>query len=322
MDAHAAAAAGHHPGRLDMARVDVHQHVWTTPLLDRLAVRTALPRVRRSGGLTVLHCAGEQPYVIDVLAEDPERRSALTRGAGLDLALVAISSPIGIEALPRACALDLIEAHLEGVGALPTTFAPWGPIALDGIDADDVDALLGGGCVGVSLPAGALAGPDWLELVGPVLERVAARGVPLLVHPGPAPGQLIADASLTEPLWWRALTDYVAQMQAAWLTFASRGRREHPNLAVVFAMLAGLAPMLGERLATRGGPRVDLRDPRTFYETSSYGATAVGAIARLVGDSQLLYGSDRPVIEPIATDRDVRLQINGAALIAPIGAPA
>jgi predicted TIM-barrel fold metal-dependent hydrolase len=303
-------------------RVDVHQHFWTAPLLDRLAARTALPWVRHRDGLTVLHCAGEQPYVIDVPAEAPESHAELVRRDGIDLALVAISSPVGIEALPRDSALGLIEAHLDGVRSLPSTFAPWGPVALDGVDADDVDALLASGCVGVSLPAGALAGPHWLERVGPVLERAAAQQAPLLVHPGPAPGQAVADASLGEPLWWRALTDYVAQMQAAWLTFASRGRREHPDLVVIFAMLAGGAPLLSERLTTRGGPPVELADPRIFYDTSSYGPAAVGAMARLVGEAQLVYGSDRPVIEPIATDRDSRLQANGGGLIAALGAAA
>ncbi len=297
-------------------RVDVHQHIWTSPLLDRLSARCAPPLVRRSDGLVVLHCAAEHPYVIDVVAEAPERRATLVRDDGLDLALIAISSPVGIEALPRDSALSLIDAHLEGVGMLPKEFAAWGPIALDGADADEVDDLIARGCVGISLPAGALAGPDRFELVGAVLERIAARGVPLLVHPGRAPGQRSDDVALGEPPWWRALTDYISQMQAAWLTFASHGRREHPELVVVFAMLAGCAPLLSERLATRGGPAVELRDPRVFYETSSYGPTAVEAIARRVGAAQLVYGSDRPVIEPIATGRDLILQANGAGLIA------
>jgi 6-methylsalicylate decarboxylase len=297
-------------------RIDVHQHIWTAPLIERLAARDALPLVRQSEGLTVLHSAAEQPYVIDLLAESAERRAALVRGDHLDRALIALSSPIGVEALPRDGALELIDAYLEGVGGLPGEFAAWGPVALDGADPDDVDALLAQGCVGISLPAGALDGPDQLELVGPVLERTAALGVPLFVHPGRGHRQRAIPAAFGEPLWWRALTDYVAQMQAAWLTFASLGRRDHPELTVVFAMLAGCAPLQCERLETRGGPAVELRDPRTFYETSSYGPAAVETMARRVGEGQLLYGSDRPVIEPIATGRENVLQANAASLFA------
>jgi predicted TIM-barrel fold metal-dependent hydrolase len=301
---------------------DVHQHIWTAPLLDGLAARDRLPMVRRSDGLAVLHSVSEPAYVINVAAEDPDQRAALVRRDGLDLALVAISSPIGIEALPRESALELIHAHLEGVHSLPDEFAAWGPVALDGPDPHDVDDLLARGCVGISLPAGALAGPGRLEVIGPVLERAAACNLPVLVHPGRAPGQSAATVEFDEPLWWRALTDYVAQMQAAWLTFASLGRREHPDLVVVFALLAGCAPLHSERLSARGGPPIELRDPRVFYETSSYGPAAIEMMARRVGECQLVYGSDRPVLDPAPTGREALLQANGAALLHRVGAPA
>ena len=296
--------------------IDAHQHIWTEPLLERLAQRDSLPLVRYEDGLTVLHSAAESPYVIDVAAEAPERRAARVHDDGLDLALVAISSPIGIEALPRERALELIDAHLDGVLALPTEFAAWGPIAVDGAAPDEVDHLLGRGCVGISLTAGALASPDSFERLHPVLERVGRRDVTLFVHPGRAPGQRPIPSEFGEPLWWRALTDYVSQMQAAWLSFVTRGRREHPELKVLFAMLAGGAPLLAERLDARGGPSVDLCDPLTFYENSSYGPAAVEMMVRRVGEAQLLYGSDRPVIEPQPTGRDRLLQANGSQLLA------
>lgn len=295
-------------------RVDVHQHIWTDPLLAGLATRVSPPLVRRSDGLTVLHTEAEQPYVIDVATESADQRAGLVRRDGLDLALIALSSPIGIEALPRESALELIDAHLAGVTALPSQFAVWGPIVPEGADADQVDHLLARGCVGVSLPAGALAGPDQLNRVGAILERTAEHQVPLFVHPGPAQRQWRRNASFGEPLWWPALTDYVAQMHAAWFTFASFGRREHPRLVVIFAMLAGGAPLLSERLESRGGPPIDLRDPLVFYETSSYGPAAVEMLARQVGETQLLYGSDRPVAEPRKTGRDACLQSNAAPL--------
>jgi predicted TIM-barrel fold metal-dependent hydrolase len=296
-------------------RVDSHQHVWTPALIDALAEREALPLVRREHGVTVLHSAGELPCVIDVQAEAPERRAACVAEDGLDLALVAISSPIGIEALPRESALTLIDAHLEGVLALPSEFAAWGPIALDGAEPADVDDLLERGCIGISIASGAIAGPDRLDRIGPVLERVAERGVPLFVHPGLAPGQHAGTADLDEPIWWRPLTEYVSQMQAAWLTFASLGRRELPDLRVVFAMLGGGAPLMSERLDARGGPAIDLHDPNTFYETSSYGTAAVEMMVRRVGELQLVYGSDRPVIEPQTTGRDRSLQTNAGDLL-------
>jgi 6-methylsalicylate decarboxylase len=295
-------------------KVDVHQHVWTEPLLDELARRTQLPLIRREYGVTVLHSDGEQPYVIDVEAEAASSRLGALHEDGLDVAVVAISSPIGIESLPREEALVLIDAHLSGIERLGSGFAAWGPIPLDQLDPDDVDDVLTRGCVGISLPAGALAGPARLEALRPTLERIAELKVPLFVHPGRAPGQFAETAELDEPLWWRALTDYVSQMQAAWFTFASCGRREHPELQVLFSMLAGGAPLQAERLASRGCTKINLRDPLTFYETSSYGSTAVEMLGRLVGEDQLVYGSDRPVVEPTVTGREAMLQRNAAQL--------
>jgi predicted TIM-barrel fold metal-dependent hydrolase len=302
--------------------VDIHQHVWTTPLLDALAARDCLPFVRRADGLTVLHGGGELPHVIDTAAESPDRRAQLLRTDGVARAVVAHSSPIGIEALRHDVAAELIAAHLDGVLALGEGFAAWGPVAIDAPDPADVDEVLARGCVGVSVPACDLVGRDALEALGPLLERVQARGVPLFVHPGGVASLQAREAPITEPLWWRALTDYVSQMQAAWLTFATHGRRELPRLAVVFAMLAGGAPLQNERLATRGGPAVDLRDPLTFYDTSSYGPALVEVMARLVGSDQLVYGSDRPVVEPVPTGREHALMANAARVLRAAEVPA
>jgi hypothetical protein len=234
---------------------------------------------------------------------------------GLDLAAIALSSPIGVEELPRAEASELIGAYLAGVADLPEEFLAWGPVALDGLDPGDVDRVLELGCVGISLPAPALAGQDALWASSEVLARAAERRVPVFIHPGSVGAGRPECVSLNEPLWWTALTDYVAQMQAAWVTFAALGRAEHPDLVVLFAMLAGGAPLLSERLAARGGPPIDVRDPLVFYDTSSYGPVAVEATARTVGAGQLVYGSDRPVAEPITTGREVLLAENAARLI-------
>jgi 6-methylsalicylate decarboxylase len=123
-----------------------------------------------------------------------------------------------------------------------------------------------------------------------VLETLERRGAPLLVHPGPAP----ATATAGLPVWWAALTGYVATMQTAWHAFAVWGRVAHPGLRVCFAMLAGLAPLQRERLVARGGPAIS--DPDVFLEVSSYGGRTVDAVLREVGVDRLVHGSDRPVV--------------------------
>jgi 6-methylsalicylate decarboxylase len=295
-------------------RVDLHQHVWTKPLLDALAARSSLPRVTLVGDEAILESAGEPSYAIDLAAESPSRRLALLEQDGLDAAIVAISSPIGIEALPRDEATALIDAHLEGVQALGPRFAAWGPLATDRPQPDDVDRLLDRRCAGISIPAGALATPQRLAAIGSLLERIVDRRVPLFVHPGPCAATPREDGPTAAPHWWAPLTSYVSQMQAAWLSFATLGRSQHPRLTVVFAMLAGTAPVLAERLAARGGPRVDLRDPRVFYDTSGFGSAAIDALAKLVTFERLAYGSDRPVVDPAPHARDGSFQENAARL--------
>lgn len=301
---------------IQTARLDVHQHLWTEPLLDALAARHRLPFVTRRPGTAIVHCAGEQAYAIDLTTEDPARRARLAEEEGLDLVLIAPSSPIGLEALPRMEARELIEAHLAGVADAGDRFQAWGPVALDQPDPTDVDEVIARGCAGISLAAGALDTPDGLDHIDPLLTRAAELGAPVFIHPGSGLGQRPREPSLSEPVWWPAMTDYIAQIQAAWLTFTALGRRRHPRLRVLFALLAGGAPLLGDRLAARGGPPIELRDPLTFYETSSFGRGAIEAMVELVGADQLVYGSDRPVIEPAPTGWDSTLQGNAARFLA------
>ncbi len=266
-------------------RADIHQHFWPEALLSSLARRTALPRLRDGR----LELTGEPPSRVDPRDHDPAQRAALAAAEGLQRVLIAPSSPLGLEALPEAEAL--LDAFHAGVLALGPPFELWAGLVLADPSPERVDALLDAGAVGICLPAAALATQAGLHALGPALERLASRDAPLFVHPGPA-------SAPAAPAWWPALNGYVAEMAAAWYAWAAWGRAEHPRLRVVFAMLAGLAPLHAERLQARGGPSDAVHDARTAFDTSSYGPRAVDAMLRAVGVDRLLYGSDRPVAAP------------------------
>src|SRR3954451_23051828 len=270
-------------------RADIHQHLWPDGLLSSLARRTAAPRLRRDGRGWVLELEGDAPAPFDPAEHDVGRRAALARADGLQRVIVAPSHPLGIESLPDAEAL-LDEFH-RGVLEAGAPFELWGSLVLGDSTPARVEALLDSGAVGLSLPADALSGPAGIERLGPALDALSAGAAPLLIHPGPAAGS---------PAWFPALTAYVAEMSAAWHAWAQWGRRAHPALRVVFAMLAGLAPLHAERLAARGGPAEAVHDPLTAFDTSSYGPRAVDAMLRVMGVDRLLYGSDRPVVEPVS----------------------
>jgi hypothetical protein len=78
-----------------------------------------------------------------------------------------------------------------------------------------MDDLLHHGCIGISLTASALSGPARLYGSGRSSSGSPLRGLPLSSIPAQHPVANIQEAFLGEPLWWRALTDNVAQMQAA-----------------------------------------------------------------------------------------------------------
>lgn len=314
-----------------MVRTDVHQHLLGEPLIEALVRRDAPPRlIARREGWT-FRLAGEPDSILAFEATDAELRREELAADGIDRALVALSTALGIETLPTDEATALIEAHHQGLEALPPEFGGWGavPLAEPELDPTDVDTALDRGCVGITLPAPALADPASVERLAPLLARLEERGAPLFVHPGPvaapsagapaAATRSAADAPTRSPAtriphWWPALTDYVAQMQAAWFAFLHTGRPAHPRLRVLFAMAAGGAPLQLERYAARRGVPAPDPDPLFFYDTSSYGPRVIGALAEAVGAAQLVYGSDRPVVDPRPAwpDPDLRRALTGA----------
>ena len=296
-------------------RFDVHQHLWTDALCSALARRAGVPRLVARDGGWVLELAGEAPFALAGAPDDPARRAAELAGQGVDRAVVALSSALGVESLAPDEARAVIAAWDDDAGGLPPELATWGAVALGDAAPADIDALLDRGHVGLCLPATAIATPADLDRVGPLLERLAERSAPLFVHPGPAPAGA----------WLPPLTAYVASLSAAWLAWAVHGRHAHPQLRVVFAALAGLAPLHAERLAARGHPEAAWRalaDRLTFLETSTYGASALRALAGAVGPAVLVHGTDHPYAEPTLPPPGLReaLLIDNARSL--LGAPA
>ncbi|WP_155056326.1 amidohydrolase family protein [Streptomyces blattellae] len=268
--------------------IDVHQHIWPPAFTELLRARTTPPCL---DGWT-LHLAGEQPFAVDPADHDIAARARLAAADGLGLALVSLSSPLGIEYLPPAEATPLLDAFHDGALALPAPFGVWASPCLSEPDPEAVERELRRGCVGLQLPATALLDAAGRQECAPLLDVLTLLGKPLFIHPGAAP------ATPDTPPWWPALVPYLHQMHASWFAFRAFGRARHPHLRVCFAALAGLAPLHGERLAARGGGRGEI-DFDVFYETSSYGTRAVDALVRAVGIDVIVSGSDRPYASPV-----------------------
>jgi 6-methylsalicylate decarboxylase len=296
---------------------DIHQHVWPRPLIEALRRRDAAPRL---DGWR-LQLDGEPDYAIAPDDHDPVARAALAREDGLDVALVSLSSPLGIESLPGDEGAELLAAWHDGALALPEPFGAWAAASLSEVDPAALERELKRGFVGLQLPATTLVDVAGYERVGPLLEVLERADRPLFIHPGPVdPGQPAPTA------WWPPIVDYVGQMHAAWYGFRALGRPRHPRLRVAFAMLAGLAPLHGERFLARAGEGTVV-DEAAYLETSSYGPRAIDAVVRVTGIDVLIHGSDRPYAPPpqsgLGDAAEVALRItNPQRLLDPTGGSA
>lgn len=250
-----------------MTSFDVHQHLWPEQLVAALRRRQRPPRI--DGDLLVL---GEGIFPAALEEHDLERRLALLDAAGIDVAIVSLQPTLACDGIT-----ELVDAYHEGV--LELVAASDGRLRAFAV----ADCLPGfaGACV---------SGPALVAGLGDLPDRLVEAGQVLFVHPGPVPPPP-PDA----PAWWPALVDYCAQMQAAHASWTARG---HPELPVVFGILAGGAPFQLERLRTRGG---DLPGMDAYFDTASYGRLALELTAEACGRDRLLFGSDAPVMKPELT---------------------
>jgi hypothetical protein len=271
--------------------LDCHQHLWPEAFVEQLRRRRSAPRLE---GWT-LHLPGEPSYAVDPADHDLDRRRALDAADGVDLALLSLSSALGVESLPPDQATPLLAAWHGLADQLGTRegHGLWASAGLVEPDLAGLAATLDHPCVhGLQVPATAMAEPTMLAALAPVLAVAEEADLPVLVHPGPA-----VPTHDAVPGWWPALTSYTAQLNAAWFAWHTVGRSLLPRLRIAFVALAGLAPLQHERLAQRGG-RLGPIDQFVYYETSSYGMRAIDAVTRVVGVDPLVHGSDRPYALP------------------------
>ncbi len=264
---------------------DIHQHLWPQAFLEALQARSEPPYLRDDALITV-----EGRFELDLSVHDPEQRIAALDRDGIKVAVLSLQSTLGVEGLPAAERDRLEEAWLEGVAELVAAsggrfkaLAPWRIV--DGFAGTSVGAS--------ALVDGARGGE--------VLQGADAAGGLVFVHP-----EAERPAGPNRPEWWQWTAGYTAQMQQAYLAWLGGGRDLYPSARIVFAILAGGAPIHHERLTHRG---VDVRaalDPNTLFDTSTYGRRAIELCIETFGVERLVYGSDTPVVDPRQTLAAVR----------------
>jgi predicted TIM-barrel fold metal-dependent hydrolase len=256
---------------------DVHQHLWPPELVDALRARSEPPRLR--GDVLELPSG---TFTLDVSTHDPEARIAALDRDGIDVAVLSCPPSLELDT-------ELVEIYHETIldvvaGSNGRFLALACGTVLDGF---------AGACVA----AGAVVEPEASAALFSELER---GGGILFVHPG-------ADSTKPDaPAWWPAVVGYTAQMQAAYAAWLAMGVDRWPNLRVVFAILAGGAPIQLERLASRGLDTRAVLHENIFLDTASYGGRALSLALATYGVGQIVYGSDWPVIDSEPTLHAVR----------------
>ena len=256
---------------------DVHQHLWPEPFVAALSARTRPPRLAGRD----LYLDGEPVWPLNLELNELETRLALLDRWEIDRAVVSLQPTVGLERLPADEADDL--AGVWEAGILELARASRGRIVP--LAAREPAEGFAGLCV---------AAPELLDLdaIEPRLEALVRSGGFLFVHPGPG------NPPDGAPDWWTAIVDYTAQMQAAYVAWLAAGAARWPELDVVFAILAGGAPIQLERMAARGVDERSAMLPHVWFDTATYGRRAMDLVLSTFGVDRMLFGSDIPVVDP------------------------
>ena len=250
-----------------MTSFDLHQHLWPQPFVDVLRSRSGPPMLRGSVLTTP-----EGSFELDLGAHDPGARVDALDRDGVDVGVLSLQPTLGAERLGAAQRDELELAWLDGIGEIVRASA--------GRFRALAPSRVVDGFAGTSVGASAL-----LDLDGhaSLLGEVDAAGCVLFVHP--------EAEGARDP------------RRLAWL---AGGRDRYPSLRVVFAILAGGAPFLLERLSHRGVEVRSALDPGVYFDTATHGRRAIELCIETFGAGQLVYGSDTPVVDPRLTLHAVR----------------
>ena len=259
-----------------MTSTDIHEHLWPQSFFAALTARSEPPRLQGRA----LELAGAPVWELDVESHGLDARLALMDRSGLDRAVVSLQPTLGIDALPADEARELVDTWESGI--LELARAAGGRIIP--LAAREPADGFAGLCV---------AGAELLDLdaLAPRLEALAETGGFLFVHPG------AAVAPPGAPPWWTAIVDYTAEMQAAYIAWLAAGAARWPELDVVFAILAGGAPIQLERMAARGVEERSAMLPQIWFDTATYGRRALDLAMSTFGVERMLFGSDLPVVD-------------------------
>jgi hypothetical protein len=104
--------------------VDIHQHIWPDALVEKLRRRSWQPRLH---GRTLL-TADEPPFAVNPADHDAAARPKHAAHDDMGLAVIGLSSPLGIEYLQPEDSQPLLDAYHGGIVAQGAPFVGLAPV--------------------------------------------------------------------------------------------------------------------------------------------------------------------------------------------------
>ena len=265
--------------------IDFHQHLWPLELVEELEARISAPFLRGE-----MLTTAEGAFRVSLEANELGRRLDDLDRAGIDVAVISLQPTLGIDGLHPAERASLVDAYHHGIASLVAESG----VRLRALSAGQAAEGFDGACVGASR----LLDPRGLA---EVLDSLEECGGTLFVHP-----DRIQPPPAGAPHWWQAVTEYTAEMQAAFFAWVEHGATRWPEVRVVFSLLAGGAPFQLDRLQSRGVDVHRFTSAPVFLETSSYGRLSIELALAAFGIERVVFGSDFPVIDPDVTLNAIR----------------
>lgn len=289
-----------------VVRVDCQSHLFPAAYAELLTRNRRAPTTVGGDGRYVIDYGDVQRFTLRLADYDPDVKLRAMDEVGIDVSVLSVNIP-GPELLPpelavegaRLCNDSVAEVcarhpdRFVGLASLPLGDAGAALAELDrAVDALDLR--------GVVLPSHVAGMPVDAPRLEPLYARVAARGVPLVLHP-------------TVPAWGEAIKDYAMIPMVGFLVDTSIAMlrlilggvlERHPTLRVVHPHAGGVLPYLMGRVEDQTEVKGRGRDhitqsPLAYYRRVYLDLVSPSALAMryaydFSGADRLLFGSDHP----------------------------
>jgi aminocarboxymuconate-semialdehyde decarboxylase len=294
--------------RQTVLRVDCQSHVFPASYAELLTRNVGWVTATGGDGAYVIRYGDVQQFALYLADYDPAGKVRAMEEAGIDISVLSVNIPTPDLLAPdlalagaRLCNDYLAETcaryagRYVGLASLPLADVPAAIAELDRA-LDDLDLR------GVFLPSHIGGAPLDTPRFEPFYAHVAARGVPLVLHPSvPMWGEAIKDHALIPML------GFMVDTSIAMLRLILGGVLErHPDLRIVHPHAGGVLPyVMGrveEQTEVKGRGREHItRSPLSYYRAVYLDLVAPSALTvryayDFSGPDRLLFGSDHPWI--------------------------